>query len=155
MCLMGRQLSGIIQDMACNRAEKSEDFAVALRVLTLRWAPMLTRRFRTLALLALAALAGAAAVAACDLNPQPLPPGEQAGVSEDAGAAGLPGENGGGGIDSGATLVSADGGPSGTPPFAAGDCGEQDASDAAGDATEDAADGQADAPNDAGEEGGG
>jgi hypothetical protein len=82
----------------------------------------------------LAAVVGAVAMGACSLNPQPIPPGEQAeadGGSDNFGA--------GGGSD--ATVATpTDGGPAGTPPEA-GDAGDAapdgsdlDASDADTDA---------------------
>ena len=67
---------------------------------------MLTRRFQILAGFAVFALAAAFA-AACDLNPQPLPPGLTANGEEDAGASTAP-SGGGQGSDAGIGTLSAD-----------------------------------------------
>jgi hypothetical protein len=124
---------------------------------------MLTRRRPLLALVVLAVVAASAGVA-CDLNPQPLPPGFSSGAPGAGGdngadaAASVP-TNGGGGHDAG---FSADAG--GTPPVAGGDGGVSDAetggdggvaSDAGGDATDaetGATDAETDGGGDAGED---
>jgi hypothetical protein len=117
---------------------------------------MLTRRLQGWILLAAVVLAVAVGVAACGLNPQPLPPGEQApaGSIEDGGAtASLP--NGSAEGD-GAALANSDGGPVVAPPSVTGDGGASgDAGDAAPDGSQDAAsDAESDAPADAAEGGG-
>jgi len=101
---------------------------------------MLTRRYRTWTGLAFLAVAvGLAAATACDLNPQPLPPGEAAFASEDAGpVVAVP--VAGGESDGGANLLADGGPPEGIPvPPDGGDAGAPDASDAdagdGGDAT--------------------
>ncbi len=141
---------------------KTDSFRLALRVLVRGRGFMLTRRFSASnltsrgalwALVLAAAVAAALIATACDLNPQPLPPGEVAGygggdsgagastgVAADAGA--LPissgdasspslGQDGGGGLsppaaDGGVDGASGDGGVDG----AAGDAGAEDAGDA-------------------------
>ena len=83
----------------------------------------------------LAAVIGAAAMGACSLNPQPIPPGEQAG---DGGGS----DFGTGGTDGSALNNPADSGPGSVPipgedgGDAATDAGDQDASDAATDAND-------------------
>jgi hypothetical protein len=107
----------------------------------------MTRRKWSLTLALASALAGAW-LFACDLNPQPLPPGEQAPF--DSNDAAVPTAGGsGGGIDAGAN-AEVDGG-AGTPPTAIPDGGAQAADGGASDAgAEDAA---LDAPADAASDG--
>ena len=124
----------------------------------------MTRRFQILAAIGLSAVVATVFGAGCDLNPQPLPPGEAA---EDSGAPLVLGNG-----DSGSPSFAADAGPGGiTPPSGGGgdagttsgesdggalDAGYAGAADATSDAsTVDASsDGQADAFVDA-EDGGG
>jgi hypothetical protein len=124
---------------------------------------MLTRRFQILAVVGLSAVVATVSGVGCDLNPQPLPPGE---TSEDGGAAGALGTP-----DSGSSSFTADAGPGGvSPPLTGGgdggatgsesdgaapDAGDAGAADATSDApSEDAApDGETDAPVDAGDGG--
>ena len=113
---------------------------------------MLIRRLHPSGTLALAALVAIGVGVACDLNPQPLPPGEAAG--NDAGEVlGPPAMNGGGGPEGGALGVNGEGGAEGSPPTATstGDGGPDAASDASTDASVDAAteDASTDAPTDA------
>jgi hypothetical protein len=125
---------------------------------------MLTRRFQILAALGLSTVVATLSGAGCDLNPQPLPPGETA---EDSGAPASLGSGGGTG-DAGSSTFAADAGGI-TPPVSGEDAGatgsEADgaapgAGDAAAaDATSDASsedaspDAQTDAPVDAGDGG--
>ena len=130
---------------------------------------MLSRRIPFWISLALLALGAAVA---CDLNPQPLPPGDTAtGTSADAGDFGAVPTGGGGSPDGSATVLGSEdaGGVTsvsdagGAAPGDAGDAGdasdagEQDAGDAATDAAEagnedagdaEAVDGSADADKD-------
>jgi hypothetical protein len=116
-------------------------FALASSVLGGGWATMLTRRYRIWTGLALAALIalGAALAAACDLNPQPLPPGETAfGGSGDGGSlpvAAGPGDGGntnfGAGNQDGGDAGTEGGQPAAPPGADGGDGGSEDAGDAA------------------------
>jgi len=139
---------------------KSAKSALALGVLGPPWAFMLTRRSQFSIGILFFAL-GATWLGACDLNPQPLPPGlTSSGAADDGGAlATVPtgSSSGGGGLaDAGASQLPSDGGPNGSsspdggPPLAA-DGAATSASDAAADAPSDgsAEDGQADAGPDA------
>jgi len=81
----------------------------------------------------LAAVIGAATMGACSLNPQPIPPGEQADSGSDFG--------GSGGTSDAAGLQNSDAGTTGPVPDedagdAATDGGDQDASDADTDAND-------------------
>jgi hypothetical protein len=121
---------------------------------------MLTRRLQTLLGFASCVLGSALVIAACDLNPQPLPPGDNGGndagalpptggqTSQDA-ASSLPP-----GADAGATvpIVGVDAGLVSD----AGPASDGSASDGGADGPEDApADGETDAsPADASEDGG-
>ncbi len=116
---------------------------------------MLTRRYRFWTGLALVAL-GAALAAACDLNPQPLPPGETANGSADSGALPVAAGSGDGGNANfgGGNQDAGDGGPASEQPPP--DSGEADGGDAsveadAGDAApmDGSADGSADGSEDA------
>jgi hypothetical protein len=81
----------------------------------------------------LAAFIGAAAMVACSLNPQPIPPGEQADSGSDfGGAQGSDASTGGDGSVTGAVPPDADAGDAGN--------NEDDAGDASSDADTDAAD---------------
>jgi hypothetical protein len=79
---------------------------------------MLTRRFQILAAVGLSAVVATLAEVGCDLNPQPLPPGD---TSEDAGGSLTLG--GGGSADSGSPSFAADAGTVSPPPVNGGDAG--------------------------------
>jgi hypothetical protein len=136
--------------------KKTAGFALAPHLLVPGGVFMLTRRFHVLAGLTLSAVWVALVVGAtaCDLNPQPLPPGEQSGFANDAGASS---SSGGGSMAADAGVTS--------PPLGAGDAaaatpsgsdaavpeGGAQSLDGATDAPEDAAvDGEAGAPMDGG-----
>jgi hypothetical protein len=95
---------------------KAEGIAMALRVLPVGWAPMLKRRHHCLAALVACGFAWQLSLVACDLNPQPLPPGETFGGAEDAGPA-LPVANGSVDAGTGTALGGGEGGDAAaTPP---------------------------------------
>ena len=124
---------------------------------------MLTRRHPVLALVLLCALGGAWTVAACDLNPQPLPPGATGsfGSGNDAGGvattptAGVDaGEPAAGPGDAGGPIPppAGDAGAGGSDADASSGLDDGGAKDAG--ALDGAADAPTDAPADAPEEGG-
>ena len=125
-------------------------FALALAVLPSHRAPMLTRRLQALFVLL---FCGAAWFVACDLNPQPLPPGESA--DEDAGAE-FGGGNGGGlaAADAGTTSSGTSTEDAGSAPGQNADAGDSGAPDAGAGSREAGADGAADAAEDSPSDGG-